>query len=63
MALCESAQAADEYIRLMHDEYYAKLPLAVGGTLNLDELMFATSPQGGAVVIENDIDDDDVTHF
>lgn len=54
MALCRSAEQSVDYMQLMRQEYYDYRPDFDEATQN--EQMFATSPQGGAVIIVNNGD-------
>lgn len=60
MALCRSEREADEYMQIMRQEYYEYLRSADedgsgdgGNGAVAEHEMFATSPQGGAVIILN----------
>lgn len=51
MAMCDSVEAADEYIKALKRDYYAKLPshlLERHQPNNFSEVVFATLPGNGA---------------
>lgn len=48
VALCDSHEISKAYIDELKKSYYANLPQAQDR--NLDHIVFATSPQSGAVV-------------
>lgn len=48
MALCDGSNQSIDYINYLKQSYYADLKQAEGK--NLDEIVFATSPQRGAEI-------------
>lgn len=48
VALCDGSDQSEDYINHLKKTYYANLPQAEGK--NLDEIIFATSPQRGAEI-------------
>lgn len=48
VALCDGVNESVQYINYLKESYYANLPQAKGK--NLDEIVFATSPQRGAEI-------------
>lgn len=51
VGLCDSVDSCNAYIKELKEKYYKDLPQAKGR--NFDELIFATSPQGGAEILTN----------
>lgn len=49
VALCESKERSQEFINELKEQYYKKLP-EFGTGLNLENVVFATSPQSGAEI-------------
>ncbi|KAG4066356.1 hypothetical protein HA402_000580 [Bradysia odoriphaga] len=49
VALCESKEKSQEFISELKEQYYKKLP-EFGTGLNLENVVFATSPQAGAEI-------------
>lgn len=52
VALCESKENSQEFIHELKEQYYKKLP-EFGSGLNLENVVFATSPQSGAEIFTN----------
>lgn len=51
VALCDSVSKSQRYIQELKEKYYKGLPIR---DIDLDGVVFATSPQSGAEIFLND---------